>query len=236
MKLTQMDVKRDLVYRDFEVEELITIGIAELVQVQLSALERMIELRHVVEEKAGAGGVRFDDKGLVLELVEVFLNVFVTGFRLHLDGWERAGDGDLLAFPLGAGHEALDVFGFGGLNAIAAGRVEEDARVAQRDGAVAIVGDDEADGHDAVTEVVNAENGFLLARVVGFDGNGDVFFLMGLDRRERRGWLDWRDLMVIGPDCGGEPNDQKRQRADDLHRARLYHLRVRPPEGEIRLA
>jgi hypothetical protein len=42
--------------------------------------------------------------------------------------------------------------------------------------------------------------------------------------------------MVVGPGSDGKPNDQKRQRANDLHRARLYHLRVRPGVGTIRLA
>ena len=53
-----------------------------------------------------------------------------------------------------------------------------------------------------MAEVVDAEDGFFLASVVGFDGDGDVFFFVGLDSGKRDGGLDRGYLVVAGPDCG----------------------------------
>ena len=157
----------------------------------------MAELGDIVEKEAGAGGVRFDDQGLVFELVEVFLDILIAGLGLQLDGGNGAGHGDLFAFALVAGHEALDVFGFGGLDAVTAGRLEEDARIAERDGAVTVVGDDETYGHNAMAEIVDAEDGFFFAGVIGLDGDGDVFFFVGLDGREGAGRLNRRNLWSL---------------------------------------
>ena len=60
-----------LVEGNLEVEELLAVGIAQLVQVQLGALQRMVEFRDVVKQEAGARRVRLHHQGLVLEGVEV---------------------------------------------------------------------------------------------------------------------------------------------------------------------
>ena len=53
--------------------------------------QRMIELRHVVEQEAGARGVRLNHQSLVFKRVEVLLDLLVAGFGLELDGRQSAG-------------------------------------------------------------------------------------------------------------------------------------------------
>jgi hypothetical protein len=149
-----------------------------------------VKAADVVEEEAGAGGVGFDDEGLEFEGVEVLFDLLVAGFGFEFDGWDGAGHGDLCAFALLAGHEALDVFWVGGLDAVSGGGDEEDAGVAERDGPVAVVGDDEADGHDSVGDVVDAEEGHLVFGVVWLGGDGEFFVGVDFEGGEVGGWLD----------------------------------------------
>jgi 3-deoxy-D-manno-octulosonic-acid transferase len=206
------------------------------VQVHLGALERMIELRYVVEQEAGTGGVCLDHQRLVFELVEVLFNVLVAGLGLHLDWRQRAGHRNLFALTLRACHQSFHVLRSGRINPVSSGGIEQDARIFQRDGLVAIVADNEPHRHHAMAQVVDTKDRFLLLGVVGFDGNGNVFFLVNLDCGKRRGGLNrWRCVVTgCGRDCGN--NDQEQQRANDVHRARLYHLRVRPLKREFRHA
>ena len=177
-----------------------------------------------------------DDKGLKFEGVEVLFDLFVAGFGLEMDGWDGAGHGHFAAFALFAGHEAFDVFGLGGLDAIAAGCDEEDAGVAQGDGPVTVVGDDEADGHDSVGDVVDAKEGHFVFGVVGFGGDGELFVGVYFDGGEVAGGLDRRRGVVAGERRQGQEgrgDKAKNHRTGgygtgehichaQLHRKRLY--------------
>ena len=112
---------------------------------------------------------------MVLEGVEVLLDLLVAGLGLELDGWDSAGQGNLAALALLAGHQPLHILRLGGLDLLAIGGVEVDPRLAQADGPAAVVGDDKANGHHAVGQIVDAKDGCLLARVVGFCGDGNFF-------------------------------------------------------------
>ena len=181
------------------------VGVFEFAEVEDCAFEGVGEAADVVEEEAGLGGVGFDDEGLVLELVEVLFNILVTGFGLEVDGWEGAGEGDFGALFVVEADEAFDVFGFGGLDAISLGGDEDDACVAEGDGLVAEVGDDEADGDDAVGEVVDAEEGGFVVGVVGLGGDGEVLVGVDLDGGEVGGGLDGRGFVVGG--AGGRDGE-----------------------------
>ena len=67
---------------------------------QLGTFERIVELRDVVKQEARTSGVRLDDQGSVLELVEVRFDVLIAGLGLHVDARDRAGHGKLAAFAL----------------------------------------------------------------------------------------------------------------------------------------
>src|ERR1700679_3429668 len=90
---------------DFKVEQLFAVGIPQLIQIKLGVFQRMVELRHIVEEKSGTRGVRLDNKRSVLKRIEVRLNVLIAGLRFELDGWDRAGHWNLSAFTLFARHQ-----------------------------------------------------------------------------------------------------------------------------------
>src|ERR1035441_10413560 len=181
-----------LVEGNLEVEELVAVGVAQLVEVQLAALERVSEPGDVVKEESRARGVRLDHQGAVLEGVEVLLYLFIAGLGLQLDFGYGAGHGDLGASSILAAHQPFHILGFGGFNPVARGGEEENARVAQRDGPVAVIGHDEAHRHYAVAEVVDAEDGYFLARVVGFGGDGHLLVFVHLDRGAMRAYKDLR--------------------------------------------
>lgn len=68
-----------LVKGDLEVKELVAVGAAQLAQMQAGSRERVVNAGEVVKEKAGAGRVRSNDRGAVLEDVEVLLDLRVAG-------------------------------------------------------------------------------------------------------------------------------------------------------------
>ena len=72
----------------------------QLVQMHLGALKRVIELRHIVEQKTRARGVRLYHQRLVFKLIEVLLDIFVAGFWFRLERGKRTRQGDFLAFAL----------------------------------------------------------------------------------------------------------------------------------------
>ncbi len=191
-----------LVEGDFEGEEFLAVGGAEFAEVEGCAFEGVGEAGDVVEEEAGLCGVGFDDESLVLELVEVLFDVFVAGFGLEVDGGEWAGEGDFGALFVVEADESLNVFGVGGLDAVALGGDEDDAGVLEGDGLVAEVGDDEADGDDAVGEVVDAEEGGFVVGVVGLGGDGEMLVGVDFNGGEVSGGLDGRGFVVCGAGGG----------------------------------
>jgi len=59
-----------------------------------------------------------------------------------------------------------------------------------------------------MAEIIAAEDGFLLARVVRFDGNGDFLILVYFGGRKRRGRLRWRRGMVARHGGQRQPKQQ----------------------------
>ena len=198
---------------------------------ELGSLQGLGKVRHIIEEEPGARGVRLDYQGLVLECIEILLDFLVTGLGLELDAGKRAGKRNFASLALLAGHQALDILGFSGLDSVASGGLKENASVAQRDGAIAIVGDDETHRHDAVAEIIDAEDGLFFPGVIGFGGDGHLFVRVHLDGGKGCGRLHGGRSVVAGPGGQGltEKSQQEQQKWNcphDLHRARLYHLNL----------
>jgi len=144
-----------------------------------------VEVVDVVEEIAGDGGVRGDGGGLEAEVVVVgdyfFVDVRFAGGDGYGD-WQRQRD---LAASGGfeGEHAAFEVVVGGGGDGGAVGGDEVDAGVVEVDGEVGVVGDDDADGQEAVGVVVEAgvRGGFF--GVAGFDGDGEVVGCVGFVER-----------------------------------------------------
>src|ERR1700691_961930 len=62
---------------NLEVEELVPVRVADLVQVQLGPLQRVVQLRYVVEKEPRACGVRLHHQSLVFERVEIRFDLLV---------------------------------------------------------------------------------------------------------------------------------------------------------------
>ncbi len=75
---------------------------------------------------------------------------------------------------------AIDLVFGGGGDLVVVGGEELDARVVEGEGAVAVVGDDDADGEQAVLEVGEAEEGAGVRVVAGVGCDGDLFVGMGV--------------------------------------------------------
>jgi hypothetical protein len=189
------------------------------VQVQLGALERVIEIRNVVEEKAGARGMRLDDQRPVLEGVEVLFDLLVAGLGLEPDGGQGARHGNLGPLALLAGHQPFHVPRLGGLDLVARGGKKENARIAQADGTVAVVGHDQAHRHYAVAEVIDAEDGRFGFRIVGFRGDGKLLVVMHLDGGKGRSRLHRRRSVVAGHGRQSQPQQERRDCPQVPHRA-----------------
>ena len=80
----------------------------------------------------------------------------------------------------------------------------------------------------AVAEIIDAEDGFLFARVVGFGGDGHLLVVVYLDRGKRGGRLHGRRGVVAGYGRQRQPKQDRQDSPEASHRARLYHLRVDP--------
>ena len=97
------------------------------------------------------------------------------------------GDGDgacgiLVPIALLSGEEAaVDVVVGGGGDLVVVGGDELDAGVVEGEGGVAVVGEDDADGDEAVLDVGQAEEVAVLGVVAGVGGDGDVLVGMGVE-------------------------------------------------------
>ena len=210
--------------RDFEVEELFAVGVFDGVQIEKRTLQGMREAADVIEEEAGASCVRLDDEGGELEGIKVGFYGFVAGLGLAMDG-DGPGDGDLGALFFLEGHEAFNVFGVGGLDAVALLGDEEDASVTEADGLVAVVGDDEADGHDAVCEVVDAEELSFFFGFVGLDGDGELFIGVDFDGGEVGGGLDGgRRVVYRAENRAGEGGCKQRKQGKTAKAAKGHGI------------
>jgi len=164
--------------------------------VELGALEgRVVEALDVVEEVAGEGGVGLDDGGLEAEVVVVLGDLLVDGGAVDGEGVEWNADG------LGAvqGEEAaVDLVLGGGGKGLVGGGDELDACIVELECAVAVVGDDDADGQEAVLDVWQTEEGALVGVVAGVGGDGDTLVGVGVVGGVAGGGLGWRGGALTG--------------------------------------
>ena len=124
--------------------------------VDLRAFEgRVVEAADVVEEVAAEGAVGVDGGALEAEVVVVLGDFFVDGGVVDGDG---DGQGEVGAHALLEVEEAaVDLVEVGGGNLVVVGGDELDADVVEGERGVAVVGDDDADGDEAVLDVGQAE-------------------------------------------------------------------------------
>lgn len=204
---------------DFEGEELAAVCGLDAAQFEMCALERVGQVLKIIEEEAGAGGVRLDGDGAVLELREVLLDLLIQILALAADFYRA--DGNFAARIGRAVEGALSIARLGSGNFIAGGGDEVDARVVEGDGSVAFVGDDNADGDDIGRNVVDAEGGGLLLCVIGIDCDGEVVGGVALECGVLIGGLRGRRGMLGGKRNGHDKHGQEcgseRQRQQGTH-------------------
>lgn len=173
------------------VEGLVGGSPADLAELDGGAFEDgRIGVADVVVEPAGDGAVGRDGGGLEAEVAVVGEDLFVDGLPMVGDGRKRRGQRNLCAFDGLEGEEAaLEVVVGGSVFGVVVGGDEEDARIVEGERLRGVVGDDDANGHEAVGEVVETGVGRGLFGVAGEGGDGDV--LVGV-------------RVVRGVLCGGE--------------------------------
>ena len=97
-------------------------------------------------------------------------------------GGRGRGRGTLAALgALGGEEAALDVVVGGGGDLVVVDGDELDAGVVERERGVAVVGEDDADGDEAVLDVGQAEEVAVLLVVAGFGGDGDLLVGVGVE-------------------------------------------------------
>src|ERR1035437_10151312 len=89
---------------NLKIKKLVAVGVTQLVQVQLGALQRMVKPGDIIEQEPRTRGVRLNLRSAVLEGVEVLFDIAVAGRGLELDVGQRAGQRNLDALTLLARH------------------------------------------------------------------------------------------------------------------------------------
>ena len=101
---------------------------------------------------------------------------------MESDGRQGHGEGNLAALDAFGGEEAaLNVVVGGGGDFVVVDGDELDAAVLERERGVAVVGEDDADGKEAMLDVREAEEVAVLGVVAGFSRHGDEFFRVGIE-------------------------------------------------------
>jgi hypothetical protein len=164
----------------------------------------IVEVFDVVEEIAGEGGVGVDDGSLEAEVVVVLGDALVDGGAFDGDGDERDAHG------LGAvqGEDAaVDLVQGGGGEGVARGGDELEAGVVELKGAVAVVGEDDADGKEAVLDVRQTEEGAEPGVVAGVGGDSEMLAWVGVAGGVGGGGLGRRRGAVVGGAGGNAEQD-----------------------------
>ncbi len=116
------------------------------------------------------------------------------------------GEGDLGAHGAAGGEEAaVDVVEGGGGDLVVVGGDELDAGVVEREGGVAVVGDDDADGNEAVLDVGETEEAAVFGVDAGVGGDGDVLVGVGVEGGVLGGGFGgWGFFFLLGEGWAGE--------------------------------
>ena len=157
---------------NFKVHQLGAFRVVDAGDVEVCAFQGRVDVFDVEEEKSGLGGAGFDGAGGELggfDLVAFFLTE--RAFHFFLRDGEREG----MSVGVRIAQAAEDVFGGDGSEFGASGGGKGDLHVGDGDGLVAVVGNDEEDGKQAVLLKVDGEDFCFAGRVVGIGGDGDFF-------------------------------------------------------------
>lgn len=176
-------------------EVLLAVEGVDHLYVEFGALQgRVGEFFDIVEEVAGEGGVGVDDGSLEAEVVLVLEDLLVDGGVVDGDGGDGRGHGDLGAVDAFHGEEAaVEVVVCGGGDDVVVGGDELEAGVVEGESAVAIVGNDDADGDEAMLDVWQAEETTVFRVVARFSGDGDMLRWVGVECIVLRRWpRRWR--------------------------------------------
>jgi len=93
---------------------------------------------------------------------------------------------------------AVEIVVGGSGDDVVVGGDELDAGVVEGEGAVAVVGDDDANGEEAVLEVGEAEEGTVGREGAGVGGDGDVLGGVGIEGNVLGGGLGGGRFFVVG--------------------------------------
>lgn len=167
---SRLRAKSDLLLaeRNFEVHELVSVGVIDSGDDEARALGGVVEVSGIKEKEALLRGVGLDGiggKGGVVEFVAIILRESAVGLvaarkrerNLVLGARARGADG-------GEGSAKIVERISRGLGAVSGDELEVD--VAQDDGLVAIIGKDDEDGQDGVLEQLGVEERSLGGRVI----------------------------------------------------------------------
>lgn len=142
-----------------------------------------------------------DGGALEAEVGVVLGNFFIDWGVVDDDGDQ----GDFCAFgALGGEEAAVDVVEGGGGDLFVVGGDELKAGIVQGESGVSVVGDNDADGDEAVGGVGKAEEVAVAGVVAGFCGDGDALVGVGIEGGVLVGELGWRGLFVCSVGAGGE--------------------------------
>ena len=184
----------------------------------------------VVEQVAGQGGVGVDDGPGEAEVVVVFGDLLVDGGVVDGDGRNGRGHRDSRSSCGFHGEEAaIDFFFGGGWEDFIVGGDELDADVVEREGGVAVVGKDDADGDEGVLDVGESEEVAVFRVGAGIGGDGEFFVRVSVEGGILVGGFCRGSFFLFGLERGGkeaEGNCEKRNCGDPigLHGQVDYHL------------
>jgi 3-deoxy-D-manno-octulosonic-acid transferase len=220
-----------LVKREGEGEELLrgtfVVGGFDLFDVEFGAPhDRVVEAAGVVEDVAGAGAVRGDGGRGEAEVGVVVEDLLIDGLVVDGDGDDgQLGAGRVLAVE----EAAVEIVVAGGGFLASVGGEELDADVVERERLVAVVGDDDADGQEAVRDVGQAEKLTVLFLLAGVGCDGDVLVGVGLVEGVLGGGLDRRrGARLVGGDGGrGQQEQDRHEFAERAHGWVDYHRKLR---------
>jgi hypothetical protein len=175
---------------NIEVEELLLIAVfvcegVNHLYVEFGPSEWIIvELADVVEEVAGESAVCVDCSALEAEVVFVLRDLLVDGLVVDGDGRQGERKRDFAAGgTFGREEAALNVFVGGGGDLVVVNGDELHAGLVERERGVAVVGEDDADGDEAVLDVAQTEEVAVSGVVAGLSGDGDLLFGVGIEGR-----------------------------------------------------
>ena len=169
-----------------------------------------------------------DGSALEAEVVVILKDLLVDGGMV--DGDRCHGDlGSCGAF--GGEETPVDVVVEGCWDDIAVGGNELDTGLVERECGVAVVGDDDADGNEAVLHVFEAEEAAIAGIVTRLGGDGDVLVGMSVEGGVLIGRFGWRGFFVGCKSIGGNEASKSYYCAENLwgrvglHGQVDYHLR-----------